>query len=59
MLAEVDRRVARYGRTGAGQRIGVALDTTPPPTREDLALAMVGRAVIRVFLDGVPDRGGA
>jgi hypothetical protein len=38
---------------------GVALDTTPPPTGEDLALAMEGRAVIRLSLDGGPDRGGA
>jgi deazaflavin-dependent oxidoreductase (nitroreductase family) len=59
VLAEVDRLVARYGRKGAGQRIGVALDTTPPPTGEDLALAMQGHAVIRLFLDGGPDRGGA
>jgi hypothetical protein len=59
VLAEVDRLVATYGRKGAGQRIGVALDTAPPPTREDLALAMRGHAVIRLFLDGVPDRGGA
>ena len=59
VLAEVDHLVARYGRKGAGQRIGVALDTTPPPTGEDLALAMRGHVVIRLVLDGVPERGGA
>jgi deazaflavin-dependent oxidoreductase (nitroreductase family) len=59
VLAEVDRLMARYGRKGAGQRIGVALDTTPPPTGEDLALAMRGHVVIRLVLDGVPERGGA
>ena len=62
VLAEVDHLVARYGRKGAGQRIGVALDTTPPPTGGpggDLALAMQGHVVIRLVLDGVPERGGA
>ena len=61
VLAEVDHLVARYGRKGAGQRIGVALDTTPPPQEglADLALAMQGHVVIRLVLDGVPERGGA
>ena len=59
VLAEVDHLVVRYGRKGAGQRIGVALDTSPPPTGEDLALAMRGHAVIRLLLDGAPDRGSA
>jgi hypothetical protein len=58
VLAEVDDLVGRYGRKGAGQRIGVALDTTPPPTGEDLALAMRGHVVIRLVLDGMPARGG-
>ena len=59
MFAAVDRIVARYGRKGAGQRIGVALAATPPPTGKDLALAVRGQAVNRLSLDGVPDRGGA
>jgi len=59
VLSEVDHLVARYGVEGAGRRIGVALDGTPPPTGEDLAMALRGHAVIRLYLDGLPDRGGA
>ena len=59
VLTEVDDLVERYGRKGAGQRIGVALDTTTPPTGEDLALPMRGHVVIRLVLDGMPARGGA
>ena len=59
VLAEVDHLVVRYSRKGAGQRIGVVLDTTPPPTGEALALAMRGHVVIRLVLDGMPARGGA
>jgi hypothetical protein len=56
VLAEVDRLVSRFGRKGAGQRIGVALDTTPPPSREELAELMRGRVVIRLRLNDGTDQ---
>ena len=39
------------GLKEAGQRIGLALDISPPPTTEELALAMEGHVVIRIILD--------
>jgi hypothetical protein len=58
VLAEVERLAARYGLTGAGRRIGITLDTTPAPSREDIARATRGRAVIRLSLGGGMGRGG-
>jgi hypothetical protein len=51
VLAEVERLVARYGRRSVSQRMYLALDTTPPPTREELARALRGWVVIRLSLD--------
>lgn len=51
LLAEVDRFVARYGEKGAGMRIGIALDTTPPLSRDEIAEGLRGRVVIHLTLD--------
>jgi alkanesulfonate monooxygenase SsuD/methylene tetrahydromethanopterin reductase-like flavin-dependent oxidoreductase (luciferase family) len=56
LLAEVDRYVARYGRKGAGLRIGVVLDVQPPLSREELAGTLQGRVVIRLTLDREHER---
>ena len=58
MLAEVERLVACYGRAGASRRIFLALDTTPPPTREELIRALRGWVVIHLHLDGGAAEGG-
>ena len=59
VLTEVERLVARCGLKEAGRRIGLALDTTPPPAPDDIAQAMQGRVMIRLTLDGGSERGGA
>ncbi len=51
LLALLDRYVARYGLKGAGQRMGLALDTQPPLSRDDLAAALVGHAVVYLRLE--------
>jgi hypothetical protein len=51
VVQEVDRLVDRFGLGGASRRIGVALDITPPPTREEIAEAMRGRVMIRLTLE--------
>lgn len=43
--------VAKYGLKEAGQRIGLALDVSPPPTADELAAALEGRVAIRIILD--------
>jgi hypothetical protein len=50
VMAEVEQTIARYGRKGASWRIGVALDSEPPPSREEIAQAMQGRAFVRITL---------
>jgi hypothetical protein len=50
VIAEVEQAIARYGRKGAAWRMGVALDATPLPSREEIAQAMQGRADIRITL---------
>jgi deazaflavin-dependent oxidoreductase (nitroreductase family) len=59
VAAEVERTIAEYGRKEATWRTGITLDMTPPPTREELAQAMQGRAVIHIWLDGGTGRPGA
>jgi hypothetical protein len=51
VLEATERLVANYGLKEAGRRIGLALDTSPPPTTDELAAAMEGRVVIRLILD--------
>ena len=51
MLEATERLVANYGLKEAGRRIGLALDTSPPPTTDELAAAMEGRVMIRLILD--------
>jgi hypothetical protein len=51
MLEEVNKLVERYGPKEAGQRIGIALDITPPPSPEDLIRALDGGAVTRLHLE--------
>ena len=58
-MAEVEQAIARYGRKGASWKIGITLDVSPPPAREEIAQAMQGRAVIRIRLDGGTGRPGA
>lgn len=47
----VERLVAEYGLKEAGVRIGLALDVSPPPSRDELARAMEGHVVIHIVLD--------
>jgi hypothetical protein len=51
VLEAAEHLVAEYGLKGAGQRIGLALDISPPPTTDELAAAMEGRVAIRIILD--------
>lgn len=51
LLAVVDRWVERYGLKGAGQRTGLALDTQPSLSREDLITALAGHTVVALKLD--------
>lgn len=51
VLAEVERLVARYGRRDVSRRMYLALDTTPPPTRDELARALRGWVVIHLRLE--------
>jgi deazaflavin-dependent oxidoreductase (nitroreductase family) len=51
VLEAAEPLVAEYGLKGAGQRIGLALDISPPPTTHELAAAMEGRVAIRIILD--------
>jgi hypothetical protein len=50
-LAEVERLIARFGAKDAGRRIGLALDSGPPLSRDELAAAIEGHAVILLRLD--------
>lgn len=50
-LEAAERLIAKYGLKGAGRRIGLALDISPPPTKEELAAAVDGYAAIRIVLD--------
>ena len=47
-MAGVEQATARYGRKGAAGRMGVALDTMPPPFGEEIPETMQGHAVIRI-----------
>ena len=51
LLAAVERWVARYGLKDAGRRIGLTLDTQPPLSRDDLAAALEGHAVVYLTLE--------
>jgi hypothetical protein len=51
VLEAAERLVAEYGLKEACRRIGLALDTSPPPSPDELALAMEGNGVIRLILD--------
>ena len=51
VLEAAEHLVAEYGLKEAGQRIGLALDISPPPTTDELAAAMEGRVVMRIILD--------
>jgi hypothetical protein len=51
VLEAAEHLVAKHGLKEAGRRIGLALDTSPPPSRDELVLAMQGRVVIRLILD--------
>ena len=51
VLEAAKHLVAKYGHKEAGQRIGLALNISPPPTTEELAAAMEGRVVIRIILE--------
>ncbi|MGB3635445.1 MAG: nitroreductase/quinone reductase family protein [Rubrobacteraceae bacterium] len=51
VLEAVERLEAEYGLKGSGRRIGLTLDISPPPTRDELAAALEDRVVIRLTLD--------
>lgn len=48
---ELERLIAKHGLEDAGMITGLALDTDPPPTQEELAAAMDGHVAIRIDLD--------
>ena len=48
VLAELERLVALLGAKEAYGRAGIKLAITPPPTREQLAQALVGTVVVRI-----------
>ena len=51
VLEAAEHLVAEYGLKGAGRRIGLALDISPPPTTDELVAALEGRVVILITLD--------
>jgi hypothetical protein len=51
VLEAAEHLVAKYGLKEAGQRIGLALDVSPPPTTDELAEALEGRVAIHIILD--------
>ncbi len=52
VAAEIERLIARLGPREASTRLYLGLDTTPPPTREQLARALHGVVLVRVTPDG-------
>ncbi|HEX5505879.1 MAG TPA: nitroreductase/quinone reductase family protein [Thermomicrobiales bacterium] len=58
VLAAVEHLVAGHGLADTGRLTGLGLDVTPPPTRDELARALRGHALIRLTLDGGAGRGG-
>lgn len=59
VLATVEYLVDRNGLADTGRLTGLGLDVRPPPTRDELARALRGHALIRLTLDGGAGRGGA
>jgi deazaflavin-dependent oxidoreductase (nitroreductase family) len=55
VAAEVERLIARLGVKEASARLYMGLETTPPPTREQLARALQAVVLVRVTPD---DAGG-
>lgn len=51
VLEAAEYLIEKYGLTEAGRRTGLALDISPPPTPEELAVAMEERVVVRIILD--------
>ena len=51
VLEATEHLVARYGPKGASRRIGLTLDISPPPTRDELVAALEDRVVIRIVLN--------
>jgi deazaflavin-dependent oxidoreductase (nitroreductase family) len=54
VAAEVERLIACLGAKEGSARLYMALDTTPPPTREQLARALAGVVVGRVTPNAAP-----
>ena len=50
-LAAAEQLVATYGFKEAGTRIGLALNTSPPPSKGELAAALGSYVAIRLILD--------
>jgi hypothetical protein len=59
VVSEVERLIATLGAKGAYARAGIKLAPTPPPTRDELARALVGVVVIRVTPDAASERRSA
>lgn len=51
VLEAAEHLIEGHGFKGAGRKIGLTLDITPPPSRNELALALDGLTVIRIALD--------
>ena len=50
VVQAAERLVAKYGLKEAGRRIGLGLDISPQPTKDELAAALDGRVAIRIDL---------
>ena len=50
VLEAAEHLISKYGLKGAGQRIGLALDISPQPTKDELAAALEGRVAMRITL---------
>ena len=51
VVEEVERLIAGHGRKEVGMMTGLALDTDPPPTTDEIAAALEGHVAIRITLD--------
>ena len=52
VAAEIERLIARLGAREASARLYLSLDTTPPPTRDELAQALNGVVLVRITPNG-------
>ena len=51
VVKAVEHLIEKYGLKDASNRTGLALDTDPPPSPDELAAAMEGHVAIRIVLE--------